>query len=140
MVKRKSHQEIWSRILSFILSLKQMFLNRGQRARQRPHKLSQSRSYKWKKQVIAEHVGQWDRIHCVHCSLPFFSLSLFQIEERLINSSDRSGKWHFCVRNLVGCGILVGNKKKQAVFSKLNISSAFCVCVCFTNSHNFLDL
>lgn len=84
--------------MSVILSLKQMFLHRGQRSWQRPHKLDQSRSYKWKKQVIAGHVnvGQ-DTL------FSFFS-SLFQTEERLINSSDRRGKGHNsnCVRNLVG--------------------------------------
>lgn len=62
--------------MSVILSLKQMVLHRDQRSCQRPHKLGQSRSYKWKKQVIAEHVtvGK-DALFSLLVS--FFSLSLF---------------------------------------------------------------
>lgn len=61
--------------MSVILSLKQMFLHRGQKSWQRPHKLGQSRSYKWEKQVIAGHVtvGQ-HTLFSLFCAF-FFSLS-----------------------------------------------------------------
>lgn len=63
--------------MSVILSLKQMVLHRDQRSCQRPHKLGQSRSYKWKKQVIAEHVtvGK-DALFSLLCFF-FLTLSLY---------------------------------------------------------------
>lgn len=63
--------------MSVILSLKQMVLHRDQRSCQRPHKVGQSRSYKWKKQVIAKHVtvGK-DALFSLLCFF-FLTLSLY---------------------------------------------------------------